>query len=190
MEYAESIKGIEAFRSGFVISTIKITEIVMNETPSNRIDLRNVAADDLPIFFEQQLDPDANRMAAFTSKDPSDRTAFDEKWKKILADKSITIRTILFNGEVAGQVGCHSWFGDPEVTYWIGKEYWGNGIATKALALLLEELKERPLFARVAKDNVGSIRVLEKCGFVVSGKDKGFANARGEETEEIIYKVD
>jgi RimJ/RimL family protein N-acetyltransferase len=162
----------------------------MDDTLSNKINLRSVEQNDLPVFFEQQLDPDANRMAAFTAKDPYDRKAFDEKWKKILSDETITIRTILFNGEVAGHVVCHSWFGDPEVSYWIGKEYWGNGIATRALALLLEELKDRPLYARVAKDNTGSVRVLEKCGFVLSGSDKGFANARGEEVEEFVYKKD
>lgn len=161
----------------------------MDSKQENDIKIRRVIGSDLQIFFEQQLDPDANQMAAFTSKDPADREAFDTKWKKILADKTITIRTILSDDAVAGHVVSHSWFGDPEVSYWIGKEFWGNGIATNALAQLLAELKERPLFARVAKDNIRSIRVLEKCGFIVSGSDKGFANARNEEVEEFIYKI-
>lgn len=160
------------------------------ENSINKKSLRNVIDSDLRIFFEQQLDPDANKMAAFTSKDPADREAFDTKWKKILADKTITIRTILFNDAVAGHVVSHSWFGDPEVSYWIGKEYWGKGIATESLLQFLTELNKRPLFARIAKDNIGSMRVLEKCGFTVSGTDKGFANARGEDVEEIIYKID
>jgi RimJ/RimL family protein N-acetyltransferase len=162
----------------------------MHTMHRNRIIIRKVIKGDLQIFFEQQLDKDANLMAAFTSKNPSDREAFSKKWEKILADKSISIRTIIFNESVAGHVVCHSWFGDPEVSYWIGKEYWGNGIATRALELLLDELEERPLFARVVEDNTASIRVLEKCGFVTSGRDKAFANARGEEVEEIIYKID
>jgi RimJ/RimL family protein N-acetyltransferase len=153
------------------------------------ISVRKIITSDLEIFFKQQLDAEANQMAAFTAKDPSDRQAFDEKWEKILADESITIRAVLFDGKVAGHVVCHSWFGDPEVSYWIGREYWGKGIATKALKLLLDELDERPLLARVAKDNIGSIRVLEKCGFVVSGSDKGFSNARSKEIEELIYKL-
>lgn len=160
------------------------------ENSINKKSLRNVIDSDLQIFFEQQLDPDANQMAAFTSKDPADREAFDTKWEKIQADKTITIRTILFNDDVAGHVVSHSWFGDPEVSYWIGKEYWGKGIATESLLQFLAELNQRPLFARVAKDNIGSMRVLEKCGFTVSGTDKGFANARGEDVEEIIYKID
>jgi RimJ/RimL family protein N-acetyltransferase len=81
-------------------------------------------------------------------------------------------------------------FGEREVSYWIGKEYWGRGIATKALTLFLEELKVRPLYARAAKDNVASLRVLAKCGFTFVGEDRGFANARGGvETEEIILRV-
>jgi RimJ/RimL family protein N-acetyltransferase len=162
----------------------------LNNRLSNEIKIRNIIESDLQVFFEQQLDPDANQMAAFTSKDPADRRAFDTKWEKILADDTITIRTILFNDAVAGHVVSHSWFGDPEISYWIGKEYWGKGIASESLMQFLTDLKQRPLFARVVKDNIGSMRVLEKCGFVVSGSDKGFANARGKEVEEIIYKID
>lgn len=80
-------------------------------------------------------------------------------------------------------------FGKPEVTYWIEKEYWGRGIATKALSEFLSYLKTRPLYACAAKDNIASIRVLEKCGFTILGEDKGFSNARGEEVEEFILKL-
>jgi RimJ/RimL family protein N-acetyltransferase len=83
-------------------------------------------------------------------------------------------------------VACHGWFGVPEVTYWLGREFWGPGIATAALRKLLEIVAERPLVARAAADNAASIRVLEKCGFVFSGRARGFANARGEEVEEVI----
>jgi RimJ/RimL family protein N-acetyltransferase len=81
-------------------------------------------------------------------------------------------------------------FGEREVSYWIGKEYWGRGIATKALTLFLEELKVRPLYARAAKDNVASLRVLAKCGFKVVGEDRGYANARGAEIEEYVLKLE
>ncbi|MCK4901263.1 MAG: GNAT family N-acetyltransferase [Anaerolineales bacterium] len=150
------------------------------------VELREVIKSDLPIFFEQQLDSTANYMAAFTRKDPADREAFDAHWTKILADETIPIKTILFEGQVAGSVLSYVQFGEREVSYWLGKEFWGKGIATKALSEFLAELEERPLHARAAKDNIASIRVLEKCGFVISGYDQGFANARGEETEEVI----
>ena len=155
---------------------------------AGKILLRDVEEDDLPLFFAHQLDPEANYLAAFTAKDPTDRDAFIAHWAKILADENITIRTIMFAGQVAGHIVSHSWFGDPEISYWIGKEYWGQGIATQALSEFLNLVKIRPLYARVVKDNLASFRVLEKCGFIMDGEDKGFANARGQEVEEFILK--
>ncbi len=156
----------------------------------NLVKLRNVVENDLPVFFEQQLDLEANRMAAFTAKDPTDQDAFNAHWAKILADDTILIKTILFDGEIAGYILSHGWFGEPEVSYWIGKSFWGKGIATAALAQFLQIKPTRPLYARVVKDNLGSKRVLEKCGFTIHSHDKGFANARGMEVEELILKLD
>ena len=161
-----------------------MTQGLEQETPL--ILLREVKNSDLPIFFEQQLDSTANYMAAFTRKDPTDRESFDAHWTKILADETIPIKTILFEGQVAGSILSYIQFGEREVSYWLGKEFWGKGIATKALSEFLAELEERPLHARAAKDNIASIRVLKKCGFVVSGHDQGFVNARGQEIEEVI----
>ena len=149
--------------------------------------LRDVTEDDLPIFFEHQLDPDANRMAAFPARD---RNAFMAHWTKILGDETITKKTILFDGHVAGNVVSFEQFGKPQVGYWIGKEYWGKGVATQALSEFLGHVKARPLYARVAKHNIASIRVLEKCGFTFFGEDKGFSNAGGEEVEEFILILD
>ncbi|MGB3713268.1 MAG: GNAT family N-acetyltransferase [Candidatus Promineifilaceae bacterium] len=157
---------------------------------TSSVRLRDISESDLPIFFEQQLDPVANYMAAFTAKDPEDRTAFSEHWVKILADETITLRTILFEGLVAGHIVSHGWFGEPEISYWIGREFWGRGIATRALSDFLYQLSDRPLYARVAKDNKASLQVLEKCGFEHSGEDKGYSNARAEEVEEFILKLE
>ena len=154
--------------------------------------LRDVTSSDLPIFFDQQLDPDANHMAAFTARDPTDRDAFMAHWTRILGDKTITIQTILLAGHVAGSVLSYEdeEFGKPEVSYWIGKLYWGKGIATRALSAFLEHSKVRPLYARAAKDNIGSLRVLEKCGFTRIGEGRGFSEARGEEVEEFLLRLD
>lgn len=153
--------------------------------------LRDVTEGDLPIFFGQQLDPAANHMAAFTAKDPTDRAAFTAKWAKILGDDSITKQTILFGGQVAGSVVAFvaPWSGKLEVSYWIGREFWGKAIATRALASLLSLVKTRPLYARAARDNIASLRVLVKCGFTISGYERGFANARGEEVEEVVLEL-
>lgn len=151
--------------------------------------LRAVSADDLPIFFEHQRDPLGVHMAAFTVKDPDDRAAFDAFWARILADKDILNRTVVVDGRVAGNVS--SYVGDigPEVTYWLGREFWGRGIATAALAEFLKIQATRPIFARAAMDNIGSLRVLEKCGFRVIGADRGYANARGQEIDEYVLEL-
>jgi RimJ/RimL family protein N-acetyltransferase len=157
---------------------------------TNTLFLRDVVEDDLPIFFEYQLDPDANYMAAFTAKDPSNREAFTAHWNKIMADATGIIKTIVCDGQVVGSVSSYEDAGKPEVTYWIGKAYWGKGIATRALADFLAHVnRARPMYARVAKDNLGSRRVLEKCGFKIIGESKGFANARGEEIEELVLEL-
>jgi RimJ/RimL family protein N-acetyltransferase len=153
--------------------------------------LREVEQDDLPTFFENQLDPEANRMAAFTAADPSDREAFDARWQRILASEETTSRTIVVDDQVAGSV---SKYRDPdmpgpEVTYWLGRDFWGKGVATLALAGFLEIVTERPVYGRCAADNVGSRRVLEKCGFVFVSEDQGFSNARGEEIAEVVLEL-
>lgn len=151
-----------------------------------QVKLREIDPSDLAVFFEQQRDPAANFMAAFTSQNPYDRQAFDAHWAKIMADPKIVIRTILTGEKIAGYVLHHSWFGEPEVSYWLGREFWGQGIATAALIEFVHQQAPRPLYGRVAKDNIASRRVLEKCGFIHFGEDRGFSNARGEEVEELI----
>lgn len=154
---------------------------------TDEILLRDVTEPDLPIFFEHQLDPDATEMAAFPSRD---KDAFMAHWAKIMADDSVISKTILFDGQVAGNIVSFEMDGNREVGYWIGKEHWGKGIATKALAAFLGQVKTRPLYAHIAKHNVASQRVLEKCGFAIVREDKGFPNAHGEEIEEFILKLE
>ena len=156
----------------------------------NELLLRNIADNDLPIFFEHQLDQEANYMAAFTAKDPTNRAAFMAHWRSILANETVIIQTIIFNGHVAGSVSSYEDEGKPEVTYWLGREFWGRGLATQALNRMLHLVVDRPIFARAATDNIGSIRVLQKCGFKIIGKNKDFANGRGEDTEEYILRLD
>ncbi|MED0992343.1 GNAT family N-acetyltransferase [Bacillus nitratireducens] len=162
----------------------------MESISKSEVKLRDIIEEDLPIFFEQQLDSTANYMAAFTAKDPTDKDSFFDHWTKIIADETITIKTILFNGIVTGHVSNFEQFSEPVVSYWIGKEYWGQGIATLALSEFLEYIKIRPLYARSAKDNLASIRVLEKCGFKIISEDKGFSNVRGKDVEEFILKLE
>ncbi|HZM25072.1 MAG TPA: GNAT family N-acetyltransferase [Anaerolineales bacterium] len=138
--------------------------------------LRDVTESDLPIFYEQQLDPEATQMAAFPSRD---RESFMAHWAKIMADDSNILKTILFQDQVAGNIVSWGQASEREVGYWLGRNFWGKGIATKALTEFLIIEKIRPLVAHVVKHNIGSRRVLEKCGFTLSK----------EEIEEVILKL-
>ena len=153
------------------------------------ITLAETEQDDLNAFFQFQLDEEANYLAAFTPKDPNDKAAYIEKYTKHLADPTIHMRTIKVNDVIAGSIAKFIMENEAEITYWIDKKFWGQGIATAALNEFLKMEQTRPIRGRVAFDNYGSQRVLEKCGFVKIGKDKGFANARQAEIEEFIYKL-
>lgn len=154
-----------------------------------QIVLREVHDSDLPVFFRQMNDPESLRMAAFTPKDPADRDAFDAHWKRVRASDAVH-RTVLAEGDVVGSAAVYGEPGEREVTYWIDRAYWGRGIATAALRELLAQVPERPLYARAAADNEGSLRVLQKCGFRVTAQASGYANARGAEIEEFVLTLD
>jgi len=154
-----------------------------------KLKLRPSELSDLEFFFQFQLDKEAIYLAAFTPKDPSDKEAYFEKFTKILADPAINNQTILVDERIVGSIAKFEIDGDTEITYWIDRSFWGKGIGTTALKNFLAIENTRPIFARVAFDNFGSQRVLEKSGFVKIGADKGFANARQAEIEEFIYKL-
>lgn len=145
--------------------------------------LRDIAESDLPIFYEQQLDPESTRMAAFAAREWN---AFLAHWKtKILGDPTTGKQTIVWNERVAGNI--LSWSQDEKrlIAYWLGREYWGRGIATAALAEFLGHERTRPLHAYVAVHNVGSMRVLEKCGFVRVGD----AATAPDGVKEYLYRL-
>ena len=150
------------------------------------IRLREVTDDDLPIFFEHQRDPEANQMAAFPARDWD---AFMAHWAKIRADVALTTRAILLDGQVVGNIGSWEHDGKRLVSYWIGKSYWGRGVATRALSAFLGVVKARPLYAYVAKHNIGSIRVLEKCGFTMCREETEPLGPPSDGVEELVFKL-
>lgn len=156
----------------------------------SNITLRHVEPSDLDTFYRQQLDPEAIRMAAFVGAERKDRTVFDVHWHKILRSPQNINRTILADGQIAGHIACFPLGENLAVTYWLGREFWGQGIATRALRLMLQLVTTRPITAAAAADNFGSIRVLQKCGFKIIGHDKGFAPGRGAETEECLLRLE
>jgi RimJ/RimL family protein N-acetyltransferase len=152
----------------------------------NEVELRDIVDSDLDFFFEHQLDPEASRLIGFA---PRSRAEFDAHWAKILSDESAINRTILFDGQVAGNIGCFFMSGEREVGYRLGREYWGKGIATKALSLFLLQVPARPLLAHVAKHNHASFRVLEKCGFEVIGEDQMTSEVTNEVIAEWVMRL-
>jgi RimJ/RimL family protein N-acetyltransferase len=148
--------------------------------------LRDVVEADLDAFYEHQLDPEATRMALFPSRD---REAFYAHWRRVLANDEATTKTIVDDGEVAGNIGCWEQDGRRLVGYWLGREFWGRGLATRALAELVQEVTARPLHAWVAKSNVASVRVLEKCGFLLVGSRTEHDDKLGEPVEELLLEL-
>ncbi|MFJ5553251.1 GNAT family N-acetyltransferase [Streptomyces sp. NPDC093225] len=155
------------------------------------VTLRPSRDSDLPVLHEDHCDAEANRMAAFTRAEPADRETYRARWAQLTADPTVVLRVIAGpDGEPVGQAGV---FGPPEersVTYRVLRAHWGRGVATSALRQLLALVPERPLHARAACDNAGSLRVLLKCGFVVTGTETNHANARGAEIEEHLLRLD
>jgi RimJ/RimL family protein N-acetyltransferase len=150
-----------------------------------RVILREVVDSDLPIFFQHQRDPEAVRMAAFPSRD---HDAFMTHWTKVRGEPSNITRTIVCEGQVAGNIG--SWIAEQRrlIGYWIAREFWGRGVATAALAAFVAKVNERPLHAFVARHNVGSIRVLEKCEFIPSPEHS--SSSAGEDgIQEVLYML-
>jgi RimJ/RimL family protein N-acetyltransferase len=149
--------------------------------------IRDVTEADIPIFFEHQRDPESMDMAKMPARDEE---AFTAHWQKILANDALTAKTVLFEGEVAGNVVAFDRGGKRLVGYWIGREHWGKGLASKGLAELLTEETMRPLYAYVATSNVGSMRVLEKCGFTLVSRETEFDEVLHEEIEEALYVLE
>ncbi|QWZ10045.1 GNAT family N-acetyltransferase [Nocardioides panacis] len=149
--------------------------------------LRRVEDRDLDVFFDHQADPQAVAMAAFPARD---RDQFAAHWAKVRADDTNVVRTIVADGLVAGYLGSWQEEGQQLLGYWVGRECWGRGIATRALALFVDEVSIRPLYAHVAVHNVGSARVLDKCGFRRDLLQEEQPPAPDDGIEEFVFVLD
>ncbi|MCX5384079.1 GNAT family N-acetyltransferase [Streptomyces sp. NBC_00083] len=154
------------------------------------VTLREVRDDDLSAFWEHARDPEAQQVAAVTREYHYDQKLFDAHMARVRGNPDVRMRTVLADGVVAGHVAVYGPPDEREVTYWIGRSQWGRGVATTALSQLIALEEARPVYAHVVADNTGSLRVLEKCGFVVTGRDRGFAFARGQEVDEVLLVLE
>jgi RimJ/RimL family protein N-acetyltransferase len=197
-ETCENVRAVRTARSRFLLCELSATSAGYPKYPPQpvlRCDgyrpgtaeagvrLRPLEPGDLSRMYELQLDPESNRMAVTI---PRAREAFAEHWAKVLADPGLTARAVLAGGALVGYVCCFPVDGRDHVGYWIDRGYWGKGIATRALHLLLQEVPNRPLIATVATSNGPSLRVLRKCGFIVEQVRLSPATDRYPECEEAV----
>jgi len=145
---------------------------------------------DLDALFDQMRDPESIWMAAFTPDDPDDRSAFEAHMARVRSSPDITHRAITCNGRLVGSIAAFVTDGETEVTYWIDRAEWGRGIASRALEVLMELVPTRPLHARAASDNVASLRVLQRVGFMIVGTENSYATGRNSHVEETLLRKD
>ncbi len=153
---------------------------------SIEVRLRDACLTDLPVFYEQQFDPEANRMAAFAARE---RDAFMCHWTKNLDNQNNIHKTVLWGEEIAGNIVSFMHEGEREIGYWFGQAYWGRGIASRALAQFLAQVPLRPLSAYVAQHNRASLRVLEKSGFTLVAQEPAFSQFDGVTVAGFILRL-
>ena len=163
--------------------TSKPTQLLQ---PTTSIHLRDIVPADLPTRFQFQLDPESNSLAAVI---PRDHDSFMKLWPTILTDPTITAKAIIADDLLVGHISCFKLDGLDAVGYWLSKTYWNRGIATRALTLFLDLIQTRPLYARVARHNAASLRVLQRCGFMIDGYQHSPADARYLECEEVLLSL-
>jgi RimJ/RimL family protein N-acetyltransferase len=154
------------------------------------VKLRPIEDSDLDALFDQWCDPESARMAAFMPDNHDDREAFDARMARIRAAPDTTLRAVTYDGRLVGTISSFVMDGETEVTYWIDRAAWGQGIASRALALLLQLVPERPVYGRAASDNAGSLKVLQRAGFAVVGTEVAYASARDAGIEETVLRLE
>lgn len=135
-----------------------------------KLSLTPITEADLATLFAFESDPIASQMAHFPSRD---KAAFYQHWQqKVISAPDAIAQGIWLQGQLIGSM--LSWYNPKDsliqngrlIGYWIDREYWGQGIATQALALFLPLLPKAPLFAYVAAHNIGSLKVIKRYGFM------------------------
>lgn len=150
---------------------------------AEHVRLRPVQPDDLPRMYDLQIDPESNRVAVTI---PRTREDFDSHWARSFNDPRVQARAVVVGELFVGYISCFPLEGQDHVGYWIDRAFWGRGVASRALQLMLREVVQRPLVAMAATSNGASLRVLQKCGFVVERIHLAPASERYPECEEAV----
>tara|TARA_R110000868_G_scaffold241497_1_gene496064 strand:+ start:39739 stop:40215 length:477 start_codon:yes stop_codon:yes gene_type:complete len=154
---------------------------------AGHVELREPVDSDLDIIFPMTQDPVANQMSMVY---PRSREAFEEQWNSRSGDPASVLRIILLDGEIVGRINSFTKEGETHVGYLIAQEHWGKGVMTAALTQFVGLVERRPLEARAAKSNLGSCRVLEKCGFEKIGEWDSPETERYIACVECVYRLD
>lgn len=173
------------------------TDTPSHPAPPAAIHLRRTLHSDVPALFDIQLDSAGSQLAGTK---PRDRAAFEARWNEILAPApdhpaslisptGVTPRVIIADGVLVGSINITPQDGFDWIGYWLAREHWGRGIATRAIALLLAEYAARPLYARVVTYNVASLRALERNGFTVVSRRHVPADDRCIAADRIILML-
>lgn len=162
--------------------------LTMPGPPAPEIRLRRTTAADVARLHAFELDEAANELAGTK---PRDWATFKARWAEILADPDghatgVTPRVIVLDDLVVGAVNIAPQDGADAIGYWIAREHWGRGIATRAVALMLCEFTRRPVYATAAGHNQPSVRVLQKNGFEIVSRRLTPETARTVERETVL----
>ena len=151
--------------------------------------LRPVLASDIDLFFEHHLELRPMPTGASAADLASRKATFVDRWEQMLSDERVLARTILWKGAVAGYVAYLIQRDKPSISCWLGRDYWGKGLATQGVRGFLDLIEQRPVYARVAFDNLAAMQVLRHTGFAIVGHDSFFSEAHGYEIDEIILAL-
>ena len=114
-----------------------------------------------------------------------------------LKDEPACFFAIEVDGKLVGGAGLQPQHGSHAgvvvLGYWLGRDYWGRGIATEAVKILVEQARAQGaprIEASVYEPNVGSSRVLEKCNFTLEGRLRGsYIERDGTPHDALLYAL-
>ena len=158
---------------------------------TRRLTLRSPEDRDLPRIAQLAADYDIARMTLRMPHPYGIDQARDFLVRTASQDRRRD-NTFVIDLEDEGAIGVMGFFHDadpyPEMGYWIGRPYWGRGLATEAaegaLKWASKSWKKRAVSAGHFPDNPASGRVLTKSGFLYTGETRRkHSLARGEETD-------
>lgn len=168
---------------------------------TNRLKLEQVSLNDLPNIHDLHSDPEVDKYNTLgIPANIEDTEQVLRRWLKHherLERKSYTYAIrLLDSGQFAGLIALNTGkpdYRNAEVWYKLNPRYWNKGYVSEALTALLgfgfTSLNLHRIEAGVAVENLASIRVLEKAGFLREGRKRKLLPIRGEWSDNYFYAI-